>query len=136
MAAVGLGIEALRPLLASYEGRLAVAAINSPSSVTLSGDEDAVTEAAARLQKEGAFCRVMSVLVPYHSHHMDPIEADLLEALDGLRLRPATVPIVSEVTGDWAQGEDFTALYWWRNIRQPVLFGDAVTRLATEGYDT
>ena len=76
MAAVGLGIEALRPLLANYEGRIAVAAINSPSSVTLSGDTDAIEEAAALIQKDGAFCRVMSVHVPYHSHHMASIEGD------------------------------------------------------------
>jgi 1-acyl-sn-glycerol-3-phosphate acyltransferase len=136
MLAVGLGLDALRPFLAGYEGRLAVAAVNSPTSVTLSGDTDAVEELSGSLQKQGAFCRVMSVQVPYHSHHMDPIEGELIESLAGLRLAPASTPIVSEVSGEWAQGGSFDAAYWWCNIRQPVLFGDAVLRLIGEGYDT
>jgi 1-acyl-sn-glycerol-3-phosphate acyltransferase len=136
MMAVGLGLDALRPLLGEYEGRLCVAAVNSPTSLTISGDTDAVEEASARIQKRGAFCRVMSVQVPYHSHHMDAIEGELLQSLANLRLRAGAIPIVSEVTGDRAEGVGFDAAYWWRNIRQPVLFGDAVLRLIAEGYDT
>jgi 1-acyl-sn-glycerol-3-phosphate acyltransferase len=136
MLAVGQGLDALQPLLAGYEGRLAVAAVNSPASVTLSGDSDAIAELNAVLEKQGTFSRVMSVQVPYHSHHMDPIQADLLEALSGLRLHPTALPIVSEVTGDWANDARFDAEYWWRNIRQPVLFGDAVQRLIADGFDT
>ncbi len=136
MAAVGQGLDALRPLLVPYEGRIAVAAVNSPQSVTLSGDTDAIEELSAVLQKQGTFCRVMSVHVPYHSHHMDAIEGEIHESLAKLALRPGSIPIVSEVSGDWLPGDAFDAAYWWRNIRQPVLFGDAILRLASEGFDT
>ena len=88
------------------------------------------------LERQGTFSRVMAVQVPYHSHHMDPIEADLLAALAGLDLHPIGLPIVSEVSGDWANDARFDAAYWWRNIRQPVLFGAAVGRLIADGYDT
>jgi 1-acyl-sn-glycerol-3-phosphate acyltransferase len=136
MLAAGLGLDALQPLLGPYAGRIAVAAVNSPASVTLSGDADAIAELNGILERQGTFSRVMSVQVPYHSHHMDPIEADLLAALAGLDLHPIGLPIVSEVSGDWANEERFDAEYWWRNIRQPVLFGAAVQRLIADGYDT
>ncbi|KAL8969722.1 MAG: hypothetical protein Q9183_001867 [Haloplaca sp. 2 TL-2023] len=48
-------------LLANLKGRLTVAASNSPKSVTLSGDEDAVNEAKQILDKEGLFNRVLKV---------------------------------------------------------------------------
>lgn len=136
MLAVGQGLDALQPLLDLYAGRVAVAAVNSPASVTLSGDHEAIAEINGALEKRGTFCRVMSVEVPYHSHHLDSIRADMLAALGGLRTQPPTVRIVSEVTGDWADQEPFDAEYWWRNTREPVRFGDAVLRLVAEGYST
>src|SRR6185503_6259956 len=90
----------------------------------------------AILEQQGTFSRLMSVQVPYHSRYMDPIRGDLLDSLSGLKLHPPTLPIVSEVTGRWATGEPFDAQYWWRNIRQPVLFGDAVAQLVDDGFDT
>ncbi len=135
MLAVGQGIEATQSLVDDYAGRVSVAAINSPLSVTLSGDADAIEAINAVLQARGVFSRVMAVQVPYHSHHMNSIEGDLLEALAGLTLRAPAVPIVSEVTGEWAGDTTFDAAYWWRNIRQPVLFGAAVQTLIAEGHD-
>jgi 1-acyl-sn-glycerol-3-phosphate acyltransferase len=136
MLAAGDRLEVLQPLLDRYPGRVAVAAINSPTSVTLCGDHDAIAEIATVLEERRTFCRVMSVDVPYHSHYLDMIQDPTLEVLAGLRTGRPVIPIVSEVTGDWMRDEPFDAAYWWRNTREPVRFADAALRLIADGYTT
>ncbi len=50
--------------------------------------------------------------------------------------RPATVPLYSTVTGERANGAELDAEYWWRNVRQPVRFADAVGRLFETDQNT
>ncbi|MDL2716712.1 MAG: SDR family NAD(P)-dependent oxidoreductase [Acidobacteriota bacterium] len=135
MLAAALSHEQARDLIAPYGHRAAVAAVNSPSSVTLSGETAALEEIAAALQEQKVFARLLPVMVPYHSAAMDPIETDLLAALADVTLKPSTIPIVSEVTGRYMDGMGFDAAYWWRNIRQPVLFADAIDQLVEDGFD-
>ena len=70
-----------------------------------------------------------------HSPQMDPLRADLLQALEGLVPRPASMPIYSTVTGMVGGGLEFEARYWARNLREPVLFSAAVQRLLEDGHD-
>ncbi|KAI6777524.1 hybrid NRPS/PKS enzyme, partial [Emericellopsis cladophorae] len=57
---------------ADFAGRLAVAACNSSSSVTISGDVDAIHELQLVLDDERTFNRVLKVDKAYHSRHMLP----------------------------------------------------------------
>lgn len=61
MCAVGLGEADCGEILESYDGRIALAAVNSPSSCTLSGDEDAVHEIVELCKQKGTFCRLLRV---------------------------------------------------------------------------
>jgi len=61
MCAVGLGETECENLLKPYPGRAVVAAINSPSSCTLSGDEDAILEILETSKERGFFCRALRV---------------------------------------------------------------------------
>src|SRR3712207_4041152 len=81
MLAVGLPVEEAERLLAGSEDRVSVAAINSPSDVTLSGDADVLQQIAASLEPKSIFCRFLQVEVPYHSPKMDPLEQELLASL-------------------------------------------------------
>ena len=135
MLAAALTHDDAKTLVGPWGDRVAIAAVNSPTSVTLSGEAAALDEIASGLQGRNVFCRLLPVMVPYHSAAMDPIEGDLLAALAGLAPRAAVIPIVSEVTGRWMDGTRLDAAYWWRNIRQPVLFADAIRQLSDDGYD-
>lgn len=66
---------------------------------------------------------------------MDPVEVPLAAALGTVSTRQPGVPLVSTVTGRAAAPGDFAAPYWWRNVREPVLFGPAISALAAEGHD-
>ena len=61
MCAVGLGETECKSLLKPFSGRAVVAAINSPTSCTLSGDEDAILEIVEMSKERGFFCRMLRV---------------------------------------------------------------------------
>ncbi|MGW5725588.1 type I polyketide synthase [Nocardia beijingensis] len=133
MLAVGLSEEQLRERLAGVAG-VCVAAINSHSAATLSGDLAELDRIREELTAEGVFAKALRVEVPYHSHLMDPILGELTTALAGLAPRAARVPIWSTVTGGELSGPDWDAEYWCRNVREPVRFGAAVDSLLDAGH--
>jgi myxalamid-type polyketide synthase MxaE and MxaD len=141
MAAVDLSIEDARRALADYEDRVSIAASNSHASTILSGEPTALGAILDQLRSQDIFCRMLKVDFAAHSPQMDPLRADLMEALTGLDPQPASVPIYSTVTAtSSASGIDgsqplFDARYWARNLREPVLFSPALQRLIEDGHD-
>ena len=135
MAAVELSMEDARGVLGGYEDRVSIAASNSPTSVLLSGDPATLETILDRLRRREIFCAMVKVDFASHSPQMDPLRADLLDALKELKPQPAPVPIYSTVIGTLAQHFAFDAHYWARNLREPVLFSAAVQRLLEDGHD-
>jgi acyl transferase domain-containing protein len=134
MAAVELSEDALRTALAGFGSRLSVAAVNAPTAVTVSGEGAALEELLRSLEEQGAYFRRLRLNYAFHSSQMDAIQAELLEALAGVKPRPAGRRMVSAVTGDDLAGPECPATYWWDNIRKPVQFAAAVERLLDDGY--
>jgi acyl transferase domain-containing protein/acyl carrier protein len=136
MLAAGISADAARSLLDGYGGRVSLAAVNAPNSVTLSGEAGPLDEIARRLDVAGAFARFLRVEYAFHSAQMDPIRGELLAALKGIRPGPATLPIVSTVTGGPVAGPELGPEYWWANVRETVRFVAGVERLNDLGCDT
>jgi phthiocerol/phenolphthiocerol synthesis type-I polyketide synthase C len=134
MAAVELPIDEAAAALAGVEDRVAVAASNSPRSTILAGEPDALRSVLDALERRDVFCRLVNVDVASHSPQVDPLRADLLDALQGIEPRAPSVPFASTVLGRTVSGAELTPEYWVRNLRQPVLFSDAVQRLVEEGH--
>lgn len=134
MALVELSMAEVQPYLADYTAQLAIAVSNSPTSTVISGDPAALNMLLETLQQEKVFCKLIKVDVASHSPQMDALRDDLLAALMGIVPRAAAIPIYSTVTGSQTDGQDFDASYWVRNLREPVLFSDAVRQLANDGY--
>ena len=135
MLAVGLSLESATLVLAGYEDRVSVGAVNSPSSVTLSGDGNTLEEIAKSLELKEIFCRFLQVEVPYHSPLMEPLKAELAECLQGINPQAAHIPLFSTVTGEQVEGPEIDGVYWGQNMRNPVLFVTAVEELLQAGYD-
>lgn len=82
MLAVGLSSSEVQKYVDRVgNDRVAVACINSPISVTLSGDVDKIQELQAIFEAEGIFRRVLVVGVAYHSHHMKRCETEYLQSI-------------------------------------------------------
>jgi acyl transferase domain-containing protein/NADPH:quinone reductase-like Zn-dependent oxidoreductase/acyl carrier protein len=135
MAAVGLGREQAAEVLAGHAGRLEVAGVNSDRDVTVAGDATALADLGAELTARGVFFRDLGLDYAFHSRAMDAQQAPLLAALKDLEPGPATVPFYSTVTGARTAGSDLDADYWWRNVREPVAFADAVQETLEDGAD-
>lgn len=135
MLAAGISAEEATRLADASAGRVSLAAVNSRTSVTLSGDVPALEAIAESLEHDERFWRFLPVQVPYHGPQLDALRDELLDALRDLDPGPTAIPLVSEVTGTWAGEHRFDGAYWWRNIRQPVQFAGAVETLVADGYD-
>lgn len=133
MLAANLSEEEAERLVRPYRDHVSVAAVNSPASVTLSGDRDTLGELAGRLEREQVFARFLDVQVPYHSVRMDPIEAELHEALAGIAPRAAGLPLYLTAREGRARGPELDAAYWWENVRRPVRFRARSTGWSTTG---
>ncbi|KAL9598452.1 MAG: hypothetical protein Q9219_004488 [cf. Caloplaca sp. 3 TL-2023] len=138
MMAVGLGKDAANNeiLRLGLEGAITVACINSPESVTISGDETAVDSLQTELSPRGIFARKLNTNGrAYHSHHMAVCGAEyegLLEKSLGATILPdlnvGSVTWVSSVYAAPITGK-ITPAYWRKNLESPVLFSDAVAGL-------
>ena len=135
MAAVGLGESAARAALARHGGALELAGVNGERDVTVAGDADALAALGAELAEAGVFFRELDLDYAFHSRAMDPIAAPLRAALAGLAPTAARVPFVSTVTGSPLPGGELTGGYWWRNVREPVRFAEAVAHVLAERAD-
>jgi acyl transferase domain-containing protein len=128
MAVVELPARDVQPLIAAFGGRLSIAAINSPSSTVVSGEPAAVDELAASLRDQKISFRPIPVNYAFHSYQMEPFARELEQELAGLTPATVRIPMWSTVTGAACRGDDLDARYWARNVRQPVLFAQAIDR--------
>ncbi|WP_434042178.1 MULTISPECIES: type I polyketide synthase [Sorangium] len=134
MAVVELPLEEAEAAIAGHRDRLSVAASNSPRSTVVAGAPEALEEVLAALSGQGVFCRQIKVDVASHSPQVDPLRGELLEALRELAPGPPRVAMRSTVTGGWCDDEALDAGYWARNLREPVLFCQAVEELLEGGH--
>ena len=126
MLAVGLSLSEAETLLLGHEDSVSIAAVNSPTSVTLAGDTPVLATIAAQLEQRAVFNRMLDVEVPYHSHYMDPLKAETLSHLEKLRPTLPAVTLYSTVTGKAVTDVKYDASYWCDNIREPVRFANTI----------
>ncbi|MBL8974244.1 MAG: acyltransferase domain-containing protein, partial [Myxococcales bacterium] len=97
MALVELSLSEAEAAIASHAS-LAVAAINGPRGVVLSGDRDALSAVLADLSRQRVWVRSINVDYASHSPQMDALAGPLRELLRGVRATPASIPFFSTVT--------------------------------------
>lgn len=135
LAAAGLSVQEAERLLVPFAGRVCLSAHNSPSQVTFSGELTALRELGRIVQGSGAFWREIPMDYAFHSHAMDVVREDLVQSLAGITPRRPNVPFYSSVSGQHEPEACLDVDYWWRNLRQPVLFAPAIEALIRDGYD-
>jgi acyl transferase domain-containing protein/NADP-dependent 3-hydroxy acid dehydrogenase YdfG/acyl carrier protein len=129
MAAVQATEAEVLPLLTDD---VSVAAVNGPTSVVVSGAEQAVSALVEHFAAEGRKTSRLKVSHAFHSPLMEPMLDDFRTVAEGLDYRAPVIPVVSTVTGEHAVGWD-SAQYWVGQVREAVRFADAVRTLETAG---
>ncbi|MGC7098256.1 type I polyketide synthase [Amycolatopsis lurida] len=106
--------------------RAHIAAVNGPESVVVSGTPEVLGELAA--QATGIRVKRLPVDYASHSPQVESLREHLLEVLSGIEPSAARIPFCSAVTGDFLDTTALDAEYWYRNLREPVRFDQAVAR--------
>ncbi|KAK7912256.1 BcPKS8- polyketide synthase [Apiospora marii] len=120
--------EEFEPLLSEVKnGNIRIACYNSPSSLTISGDEAGIDELKAIVEEKQLFNRKLFVDTAYHSHHMGLIGKDYMQSI-----RMVDAPVSTEIrfhsslVGRRVDGLELEPSYWVQNLTCPVRFSEAV----------
>ncbi|GAB3460993.1 hypothetical protein GCM10027436_69130 [Actinophytocola sediminis] len=131
MASVGLPAEAVATRFPSVW----VAAHNGPATTVVSGPADAVADLVATCDRDGVWARRIAVDYASHSPVVERIREPLLAGLAGIQPRSATgATMWSTVSGGPVDTVTLDAHYWYRNLREPVLFHDVVCALGARPF--
>ena len=136
MAALEITEAEAEELLCAYHSRISLAAVNSPTSIVVSGEAEAIEQIVETVASQGVRAKVLPVNYAFHSPQMEPFQLEMSQSISELRSGPPSMAVYSTLTGVLATGEDFDANYWARNIRQPVQFATAIRTMLAAGYDT
>jgi acyl transferase domain-containing protein len=138
MMALGISKEEAEILIDSvalHHGKsgLAVACINSPRNVTVSGDSDQIQTLETYAKNSKIFSRKLHVDVAYHSPHMESIAQEYLDLIQGIkpgRMGSGSIAMISSVTGARVGLEELIKPeYWVSNMVSQVRFVTAVKTL-------
>jgi polyketide synthase 12 len=137
MVAIAASAEAVGESLQALDGwqrRVALAAVNAPGSVVISGDEDAVSELAGVWERRGHKTKRLRVSHAFHSPRMEGMLEQFGRVAAQVAFSEPRIPVISNLTGRLAaDGELSDPGYWVRHVRETVRFADGVAWLIGEG---
>jgi acyl transferase domain-containing protein len=137
MVAVQAAEDEMIPLLAGRQDTVSLAAVNGPSSVVLSGDEDTVLQIARYWSDRGRETRRLRVSHAFHSPYMDQMLTEFRWVAEAMSYSAPGLPVVSNVTGALATaGELCSPGYWVRQVRETVRFRAGIQWLHAQGVRT
>ncbi|WAS96620.1 SDR family NAD(P)-dependent oxidoreductase [Nannocystis poenicansa] len=134
MAFVGLPWDECGRVLAELDARVFRAIEDSVEGTVVAGPPEALAELLVALTARGVFARPVRMDVGPHSPLVDSVREELFAALQGIRPRPAQVPLISEVTGAEVDGRTLDAGHWVRNFGDPAFFSRAIDTLLERGH--
>ncbi|MFF9625781.1 beta-ketoacyl synthase N-terminal-like domain-containing protein, partial [Streptomyces griseosporeus] len=129
MVAIAASADEVLPTLAGREDLVGIAAVNGPTSVVVSGDEETCLAVAAHWDGLGRRTKRLTVSHAFHSPLMEPMLDEFAGVLSELvfhtpRLSHVTDLTGTDVTAGWAE-----PAYWLEQIRRPVMFHSVVREL-------
>ncbi len=136
MASVPLGPDDVAGLLEPWQGRLSVAALNSPAATVIAGDADALYELIEQCEEHDIRAKRVSVDYASHCGHIEPLRDRILGALDGIAPVASEVPFYSTVTAVPLDTTTLTTEYWYANLRDCVRLSEATQAALADGHTT
>ena len=110
-----------------------IACVNSPQSVTISGDETKLVELKSLADEKKIFNRILHTGVAYHSEHMHLVANDYRDNLGTINpnTQSSNINFYSSLRGHPVEHSELDTSYWVDNLTSPVLFSDAVYSLCS-----
>jgi myxalamid-type polyketide synthase MxaB len=129
MVAVFAEEERVRAALAGAGGELGVAAVNGAQHTVVSGRSEILQAVLAPLAAEGVRLEKLTVSHAFHSPLMEPMLAKFRRTAARVEFRRPEIPIISNISGEFASAAIASAEYWVEHVRRPVQFAAGMRRL-------
>src|SRR5215211_5576454 len=137
-AVIGLGTDDLERLCgkASDAGVVALANINSPTQIVVSGEEEGVGR-LMELAENGGATRVvrLQVAAAFHSELMKPVQGQMAEAVRDVAWSDPRVPVASNSRGALVNDAESLQAALVEQIASPVRWVECVQALVGAGVD-
>jgi len=134
MVAVSASEEEVAKLVGPLADRVAVAAVNAPTEVVVSGPREDVATLVGELERRGVRCRDLAVSHAFHSPAMESLDEELAQLAGGIEHREPEIGFVSCVTGELLAAP-CDADYWVRHMRRTVRFAAGMRTLHELGCE-
>ncbi|MDJ1172316.1 thioester reductase domain-containing protein [Roseofilum sp. BLCC_M154] len=134
MASESKVLETLKAM--SLGEKVAIAAINGPQSIVISGESEALGAIATNLESAGIKTTQLQVSHAFHSSLMEPMLAEFEAVANQITYHQPRIPVISNLTGTKADNSIATAQYWVSHVRQPVKFAQGMKALNQQGCET
>jgi acyl transferase domain-containing protein/NAD(P)-dependent dehydrogenase (short-subunit alcohol dehydrogenase family)/acyl carrier protein len=130
MVALEADEEEAREAIGGREEALAVAAVNGSRAVVVSGEAEALAAVEAQFSEQGRKTKRLAVSHAFHSPLIEPMLDDFERILAAVELRPPTLAVVSDSSGELLSAEQaIDPAYWVSHARRPVRFAAAIDTL-------
>jgi acyl transferase domain-containing protein len=129
MVAVFASESHVQAVIQPYAQAVAIAAINGPQSIVISGKREVVKQAIANLQAEGIKTKPLNVSHAFHSPLMEPMLRNFERVASQVSYSSPQIELVSNITGELATEAITTPEYWRRHVRLPVRFAASMETL-------
>ncbi len=123
------------PAIAQYAEMVAIAAVNGPKLVVVSGDADCLKKIIDDLDSNGVSATRLNVSHAFHSPLMEPMLNEFKRIAGEVSYSTPSIPVISNVSGEVAGPEILNPDYWARHVVSPVQFASGMDTLFRSGYE-
>ncbi|RQH10614.1 MgcI [Okeania hirsuta] len=120
--------------IGEYSSKVAIAAINGPKSIVISGEREAITAICSKLKSQRVKSKKLQVSHAFHSPLMEPMLAEFAAVAQEVTYSQPRISLISNVTGEKIGAEIATPEYWVGHVREPVRFAQSMKTLNEQGY--
>ncbi|MBU3091091.1 ACP S-malonyltransferase [Clostridium sp. CM028] len=122
---------------ARTSGIVEIANLNCPGQIVIAGEIAAVELACERAVKKGAKRAInLPVSAPFHTSMLKPAAEKLEIELENINLKDITIPVMTNVNGDYVKGKDDIKGNLKLQVMSSVLWETIIRNMIKDGVDT
>ena len=130
MLSVPLSEKEVEPFLIE---NTVVSVVNKPDNCVISGQIKAIDLLQEKLAEKNIDVAKIHINVAAHSPQIDPIIPKFKAFLETIDFKEPSIPIISNVSGEWAVPEEIASVeYWINHLRKTVRFSDGLATIFKE----
>lgn len=133
-AIIALATEKVEEICADCNGIVVAANYNCEGQIVISGENEAIEEACARMKEAGAK-RALPLPVggAFHSPLMEPARAELATGIEKARFMTPACPVYQNVTGTPSSDPDEIKKNLLAQLTSPVRWTQSIRNMVTDG---